>query len=178
MGSKIVLYKGRRGCGKTLTIVKDGLLYFKNGWKVLRNFDCAFGELITNEQIIHLDKNSELFNAVILIDELQILFDSRRSMKKENISFSNFVQQVRKRNIIILGATQYANTVDLRFRQHADIVCYPNYLKELKVCECIYVDVTSIEDTILHTVTQPKFVKTVYDARPIFQLYNTEQMLK
>lgn len=38
MSSKIVLYKGKRGCGKTLTMVKDGFKYYLNGWKVLRNF--------------------------------------------------------------------------------------------------------------------------------------------
>lgn len=175
--SKIVLYKGRRGCGKTLTMVKDGYLYYQRGYKILRNFNCHFGEYISEEDILALDKNSKIFNCVIMMDEVQIFFDARRSMRKANISFSNFVQQIRKRNIILLGTTQYANTVDLRFRQHTDVVAYPNFIKELNVCEVTYIDVTSIEDTILNTIKAPKFVKMVYDANQIFPLYETEEII-
>ena len=103
MSSKIVLYKGKRGCGKTLTMVKDGWNYYKRGWRVLRNFDCSFGEYIGEEEILNLDKNSDLFNCVIMMDEVQIFFDARRSMRNQNLHFSNFVQQIRKRNIVLLG---------------------------------------------------------------------------
>src|SRR6056297_3574447 len=102
MNSKIVLYKGRRGAGKTLTMVKDGLSYYLDDVKVYRNFYCSFGEYIDNEDILKLDKKSTLNNCVIMIDEIQIFFDSRRSMAKANVLFSNFIQQVRKRNITIL----------------------------------------------------------------------------
>jgi len=60
------------------------------------------------------------------------IFDSRRSMAKQNLKFSNFIQQIRKRNIILLGTTQYSNTVDLRLRQHLDIIAYPNYIENIK----------------------------------------------
>lgn len=178
MGSKIVLYKGKRGCGKTLTMIKDGLIYSKNGYRILRNFNCSFGEYISEEEILELDKHSEIFNCVIMMDEIQIFFDARKSMRKVNINFSNFVQQIRKRNIVLLATTQFANTVDLRFRQHTDIICYPNYIKEFQVCECIYIDITSIEDTILNTIKSPKYVKLVYNAIPVFKLYLTDQMIK
>lgn len=177
MGSKIVLYKGRRGCGKTLTMVKDGFQYYLKGWKVLRNFSCSFGSYIDEEDILKLNKDSKINNCVIMIDELQIFFDARRSMRKQNLTFSNFIQQVRKRNIIILSTTQYSNTVDLRFRQHTDIIVYPNFIKKLSVCECIYLDVTSTEDILLN-VMEPNYVKIVYNAIPIFKLYKTEEMIK
>src|SRR3972149_3309599 len=112
----IVLYKGRRGCGKTLTMVKDGLLYYLKGYRVLRNFECSFGENISDEEILNLNKNSNIFNCILMMDEVQIFFDARRSMRNQNLNFSNFIQQIRKRNIILLGTTQFANTVDLRFR--------------------------------------------------------------
>jgi len=56
MTSKIVLYKGKRGAGKTLSMVKDGLQYFKEGYKVLRNFEAKFGEYISEDEILNLDK--------------------------------------------------------------------------------------------------------------------------
>ena len=173
----IVLYKGRRGCGKTLTMVKVGLLYYLKGYRVLRNFECSFGENISDEEILNLNKNSNIFNCILMMDEVQIFFDARRSMRNQNLNFSNFIQQVRKRNIILLGTTQFANTVDLRFRQHTDIVAYPNFIKSLDVCEVVYVDMTSIEDILIQGIKEPQHIKMVYDAKPVYKLYKTEEMI-
>jgi hypothetical protein len=178
MTSKIVLYKGKRGAGKTLSMVKDGLQYFKEGYKVLRNFEVKFGEYISEDEILNLDKNSPLKNCVIMMDELQIFFDSRRSMAKQNLKFSNFIQQIRKRNIILLGTTQYSNTVDLRLRQHLDIIAYPNYIEKYKVCEITYIDLTSLEDGMLGEIKQPNFIKMIYNPIPLFNIFNTEEMIK
>lgn len=173
----IILYKGRRGAGKTLTMVKDGLKYFLNGYRILRNFECGFGEYISDEEILDLNKDSEIYNCVIMIDEIQIFFDSRRSMKKQNLLFSNFIQQIRKRNIIVLATSQYSNTVDLRFRQHVDIMAMPNFIKSLDVCEVIYIDLTSVED-MLQGIKEPNHVKVIFDAKPIYKLYQTEEMIR
>lgn len=175
----IILYLGARGRGKTLTMVKDGYKFYKNGFKVYRNFDCSFGKFIDNEDIVNLDKNSNIINAVLLIDEIQIFFDSRRSSKHQNLNFSNFVQQSRKRNINILTTTQYANTVDLRLKQHLDYIAYPFYNKNFNICEVIYKDLTSIEDNIFTGILkEPKTEKVYYNAKNIFKMYNTNEMIK
>lgn len=174
----IVLYKGRRGSGKTLSVVKDANNFYLDGWRVLTNIQsCKIGEYISNEDILKLDKNSTIENAVLAIDEIQIFFDSRRSSRKENITFSNFIQQIRKRNIILLCTTQYFNTVDLRLRQHLDIMAYPNFIKKFNVCEIIYEDLTYLEDDFMMNI-EPKKVSMVYDAEPIFRLFNTKEMIK
>lgn len=175
----ILLYKGRRGCGKTLTMIKDGLLYDNAGYKIFRNFDCSFGKYISNEEILNLNKNSPIRDCVLLIDEIQIFFDSRRSMKKESINFSNFIQQIRKRNIILLTTTQYSNTTDLRLRQHLDVIAYPTFSKKFDVCEVVYIDLTTIEDDILTDITSksPSYVRTIYYAKPLYKMYNTNQMI-
>ena len=172
----IVLYKGRRGAGKTITMIKDGYVYYKDGYKILRNFECAYGDFITNEQILALNKSSNIQNCVLMIDEMQIFFDSRRSMQKSSIEFSNFIQQIRKRNIILLCTTQYSNTIDMRLRQHLDIIAYPNYDKTYNVCEVIYIDLTSIEDNILSGIQKPNYIQLVYFTESFFKLYNTNQM--
>lgn len=174
----IVLYKGRVGAGKTLTMVKDMLQYFQEGYKIIRNFNCEFGEYIENEDVLNLDKNSNISNCILAIDEIQIFFDARNSMKTQNKLFSNFLQQIRKRNIIVLATTQYSNTVDLRFRQHVSTVAYPNFIKSMDVCEVIYVDLTTMEDNFMQTIKEPENIKIVYDAIPIYNLYDTEQMIK
>ena len=98
-------------------------------------------------------------------------------MKSRNLNFSNFIQQIRKRNIILLGTTQYANTVDLRFRQHCDIVVYPKFVKDLNVCEVLYVDATSTEDLLFNRVSQPTTIPLVYEADKVFKLYNTDELI-
>lgn len=175
----ICLYKGRRGSGKTLTMLKDGLKLYHNGYKILRNFECSFGKYISNEEILSLDKNSNIDNCVLMIDEMQIFFDSRRSMQKSSINFSNFIQQIRKRNIIMLCTTQYSSTIDLRLRQHLDIVCYPYFSKKFNICEVLYIDLTSIEDNLLTAKSSaPTSTRIIYYAPPLFKIYDTTQMIK
>src|SRR6056297_1406672 len=165
----LVLYKGARGRGKTLTMIKDGLNYKYKGWKVYSNMENQkIAEYISNEDILSIDKESDLKNCVLIIDEIQTLFDSRRSMKKENLNFSYFIQQIRKRNIILLCTTQYTNTVDLRLRQHIDILALPRHHNDLHVCVVNYIDMTSIED-VEFGITEPKSVEIVYNAKPIYE---------
>lgn len=173
----IILYKGAKGKGKTLTLLKDGLEYLQEGYLILRNFEARFGQYISNDEILKLDKNSPYHDCVLLIDEIQVFFDSRRSGKKQNLDFSNFIQQIRKRHIIILATTQYSNNVDLRFRQFVDIVVYPNYIEELKLCEVTYVDITQADD-LFNPVKEFPQVKIIYDPKPLFKMYNTDQMIK
>jgi hypothetical protein len=174
----IILYLGARGKGKTLTMVKDGYKFYQNGYDVYRNFSCTFGKYMDNEEIISLNKLSEIKNAVLLIDEIQIFFDSRRSNRNQNLHFSNFIQQIRKRNINILCTTQYAGTVDLRLKQHLDYIAYPKYEDKFKVCEVLYKDMGSIEDSVFTgVIKEPVQEIIVYNAKPIFKLYDTSEMI-
>lgn len=176
--SKVLLYKGRRGSGKTLSMVKDGYQYLQEGYKVLRNFSCSFGEHISEEEILNLDKRSVIKDCVLMIDEIQIFFDSRRSMKKENTSFSNFIQQIRKRNITLLCTTQYSNTIDLRLRQHIDIMAYPNFKEKYDVCEVVYLDLTALEDSLFNEDNESNYLKLIYNAIPVYSLFKTEEMIR
>jgi hypothetical protein len=173
----ILLYKGARGRGKTLTMLKDALVYYNNGWQVYRNMqNTIIGEYISNEDLLKIDKNTQMQQVVLVIDEIQTLFDSRRSMKKSNLDFSYFLQQIRKRGIILLCTTQYSNTIDLRLRQHIDILALPRHNKQYNVCSVKYIDLTSIEDQE-YGITQPDSVKVSYDAKPIYKIYDTEEMI-
>lgn len=171
----IVLYKGARGKGKTLTMVKDAYKYYLNGFRVLANFKIKFGEYISKEELLSLNKDSDLKNCVLVLDELQLIIDSRNFGNKYNKDFSYFIQQIRKRNIHILGTTQYSNTVELRFRQHIDIVCYPNYDKDNMFCRCYYFDISLLENDLEEIKITPSMV--TFNASQIFPLYDTNEML-
>lgn len=171
----IVLYKGSRGKGKTLTMVKDAYTYYLEGYNILANFTLKFGEYITSSEVLDLNRSSELYNCVLVLDEIQLFFDSRNFSKTESKNFSNFIQQIRKRNIKILCTTQYQNTIDLRLRQHLDIVCFPYFDKTNNICKAVYYDLTTLEDEV---IIAPHPTSVIYDATPVFSLYNTFEMLK
>lgn len=173
----IILYKGARGRGKTLTMLKDALIYLNNGWQVYTNMQNSdVGEFISNQELLKIDKNTDIQRVVLVIDEIQTLFDSRRSMKKSNLDFSYFLQQIRKRGIILLCTTQYSNTIDLRLRQHIDVLALPRHNKQYNVCSVKYIDLTTIEDQE-YGITQPESIKITYDAKPIYGIYDTEEMI-
>lgn len=176
----IILYSGSRGSGKTLSMVKDSQLFASNGFKIYRNFPANVGEFLSTDDIISLDKDSNLKDCVILIDEIQILFDSRTSLKLENRNFSHFLQQIRKRNIIILCTTQYSNTVDLRLRQHIDILACPRFDIETEVCAVTYYDLSvigSLLTDLLHPSLSLCSFTLIFYAPAVYPLYDTYHMI-
>lgn len=178
--SLVVLYKGKRGCGKTLSMVKDGYIHYLRGWKVYANFFTTFSTYLDEDAIVSLNESSPYHDCVIMIDEIQILFDSRRSGRKQNLNFSYFIQQIRKRNIIVLCASQFSNTIDMRLRQHVDIIAYPMFDKVTKVCEVRYVDITSTEQDIFSIGMEKSFKLgiTIFEGKYIFPLYDTRQLIR
>lgn len=173
----IALYRGSRGKGKTLTMVKDGKRYFDRGFKVYSNMkSLKFGEYVDSTFILNINRQSQLFNCVLIIDEIELFFDSREFSKKENKDFSKFLQQIRKRNVNILCTCQYVGLVDLRIRQQIDIIVYPHFDKVSLYVTCYYFDLTKLEDDFNPMDLKPSVV--VYNAFKVFSLYNTYEILK
>lgn len=177
MRSKIVLYMGSRGKGKTLTMVKDAYRYYLDGYKVLANIDLPFAKYISNEDVLLLDKDSRVRNCVLLLDEIQVFYDSRASSNKVNMRFSNFIQQIRKRGVIVLCTTQFANAVDKRLRQHLDIIALPEFDSVTLYCLVTYVDITTVENDLFGQA-EPLFTSSCFDARPIFSMYSTYEVIR
>lgn len=171
----IVLYRGRRGCGKTTTLVRDAYLFKRRGWIIVTNMGTLnfADKVLPNDEILEL-LDSELRDFVIVIDEIQTFIDSRRSMRGENVNFTYFIQQIRKRNVIILATTQYMRRVDLAFREHIDIVASPQYFPEFPVVVVDYLDLTAFEDD---TTEDDGRVSVVYDPRPVYELFDTEEVI-
>ena len=168
----IILFQGSRGSGKTLSMVQEALSFYEEEWDIYSNFDLPISKTISDTEILGLDKTSKLKNCVIMIDELQIFFDSRNWKSKNSITFSNFIQQIRKRNVIIMGTTQYVDTVEKRFRQHVDLLFQPCYNEDTQVCSCKVSDLTTLEGD-----SQFLEYKFYFYAPPIFDLYDTNELI-
>jgi hypothetical protein len=179
--SKIVGYTGRRGSGKTLSMTKDLYNYYNNGFKVYSNYDLKFAEYVTTEEIKGITgKDSRFSDCVIAIDEIQILFDSSRFMSKENKDFSNFVQQIRKRGIILLWTTQFFIRTDVRIREHTDIIVRPNYVAKYKICDCKYIDITRLESDYgeITPLDNDDSVRVIFFAEAVFPLFDTKEKIR
>lgn len=174
MGIGIVLYRGSRGRGKTLSMVRDAYIDYMKGYRILSNMRLKFGEYVTSEEVLSLNRDSQLYNCILVLDEVQLFFDSRNFSKTQNKDFSNFIQQIRKRNVNIYCTTQYINTVDLRLRQHIDVIAMPKFYKGVNIVRISYYDLTKLEDGL----SDIKPVTVVYNSAPFFCLYDTNEMLR
>lgn len=169
----LVLYSGRRGSGKTLTMVKDAYKYFLNGWKIYSNLHLSFEHtFMTTEDIMNID-NTTLSDVVLLVDELQVIMDSRRSARDGNLSLSYFIQQIRKRRIVLLATAQFTGDVDKRFREQLDVMARPKFVDSYGIVEVTYFDLTSRAD-FGYIESQ----SIVYDPEPLFGFYDTYQEIQ
>jgi len=182
---RINLYVGDIGCGKTLTMVADSIKFIKQGYKIYTNLEMN-GKLkkhcktLTSDEIISLINNdklkNEVRNCVLAIDEIQTLFDSRRSSKKENLDFGYFVQQIRKRQIILLATAQNLEDIDLRFRNRIHTLIEPEIfiLPSGRYCvSVLYRSIITERNRGFHLESKRK-----YNPKPIFELFDTTQEQK
>lgn len=77
-----------------------------------------------------------------------------------------------------LMCAQFSHQIDKRIRSHLDIIAYPHYIKSLQVCEVTYLDLTRLNDNMLYQQDfTPSVKKVVFNAQPIFKLYNTNELI-
>lgn len=170
----IVVYVGSMGSGKTLSMIKEAHAYFKQGYKVLSNMNLRFPHTkITNNFIIDFVKNKkEIYDSVILVDELHTFMDSRRSVGKKNLLGSYFVTQTRKQRVKLLGTTQHRHQIDKRIRDNTTAFID---------CEKIELPIIYKENKVLlitnHINTKNSYKKAVFIGNDYFDLYDTEESI-
>jgi len=113
----IIEIMGDLGSGKTLFMTFLGHLLYKKGYPIMANYHLGFPY-----KPIDFKQVQELTKCAILVDEMHVFMDSRRSLKKFNQEFSYFILQTRKRNIILIYTTQFHSSVDLRLRRIVDYI--------------------------------------------------------
>lgn len=170
----VVGIKGLKAGGKTLVLAWLLFREYLLGKKIYTNFTVFFPhEIIDVQKMVTL--NIELQNAVIGIDELHMVCDSRRSGKKQNILMSYFILQSRHRSVNFYYTTQFDGQVDKRIRDNTDVNM---------VCENLYVDSDNdgfndlfrviIQDKRFRPI---KFKQKILYGKPIFKLYNTDYIV-
>jgi hypothetical protein len=119
----IIGIEGFLGDGKTIYMVRCAKIDHKNGRKIYANFhlkNIPYIPLNINDFL--LTENADKFkNCTILIDEITLFMDCRRSSRKENIAISTLLRQSRKRSIDIYYTCQNLDETDLRLSRYTSI---------------------------------------------------------
>jgi len=110
---------GDEGSGKSLAMTAMGtLLADVYGVKLGANYP-IFGQK-SFELIETMKQLREFTGGVLLLDEVWLLMDSRNP--RENVEFSRWVRQTRKKGLLIFYATQSMDQVDKRMRHSTSMV--------------------------------------------------------
>lgn len=170
----LIGFVGYKGSGKTLIMVFFGYLLYKSGRKIMANLKLSYPyDDIDPKDIAELSPN--LIHSAILLDEIHMLADSRRSPSGQNRCIGYFILQSRHRDCDVLYTTQQDKQVDKRIRENTEIKV---------ICENLYED--SDEDgkddmfriVIIDRRKYPPIVteRKIY-GKPIFDMYDTNYII-
>ena len=114
----LISIEGPMGSGKTLTESMLGLDAHLEGRTVYANYHLNFPYKPFNEDIFYElnDRGFELNDCLILADEGYLIADARRSGSKQNLAFSYYIVQTRKRKVDMAFATHKFDRLDKRVR--------------------------------------------------------------
>jgi len=124
----VILFYGRRGKGKTLAMTSFagflGMAYLANhiDFQIVSNYQVDFADFCNPYLIDELIEYPEwAWRKLVLIDEAAASFPSRRSMANNNVMFSNFLTQIRKRAIEVMFTTQFPQVLDTQVLLQLDL---------------------------------------------------------
>jgi hypothetical protein len=149
--SIISLFLGDRGSGKSLSCTAWAYHFWRQGFKILTNYNLFFVEHLSRLLDYRLDvedikkmglyapkkcdidffldhmQDEEMLNTTLLLDEAYLYMDKRNSSTKMNKMFSWFIAQTRKKNVNLLICVQKENLIEFRLEQAAThfIKCSP-----------------------------------------------------
>ena len=193
---KSKFFYGATGSGKSLSMVKSGVIDWILGraiysnMKHIKNIPYRYIDLedlilmVQNEELDVNDKRPKS----LLLDEIHTMFDGRRSQSRENIDFSQFISQCRKRRFNVYYTSQWISGADIRIRTltselirciaHIDSNDYG--LGDASTPEPIRIETRSIKIEDLQSGIQR--VKTRYlprwRMRPFYQFYDTYEVIR
>ncbi len=140
------LFSGKQGSGKTLMQTKIAFDNYEENptLKVFSNYElkgmpfCYVtfnSEIEVNKEkldiLTQLDEDPDFFNnSIMLLDEIHLYLDSLDFMRRNNRRLQTFFSQLRKRNILLLGTTQYVMNLDIRIRRQCMNVIEMKHIKK------------------------------------------------
>ena len=195
---KSKFFTGQTGSGKTLGMIKEGVKDFILGrtlfatMKKIQNIQYYYVDLedlilmVQNEEIDLIDERPK----TLMLDEIHTMFDGRRSSSRENIDFSVFISQCRKRRFNVYYTSQWITGADTRIRTLTNqfVRCYAHHnindvgLGTLDEPEPIAL--TQVSSNVLEMQENPynynRRKKTFprWRNRPFYKFYDTYEVIR
>jgi hypothetical protein len=164
---------GKMGSGKTLSMTKELLKYYNQGYTIMSNYHLNFPhEPIDFDDIfLSAQAQEQLSNVVIALDEIHIVLDSRSGMAATNKIISFWLNQTRKMGVKLFYTTQHAHQIDKRLRSATDFYVMCDGFKINKEGKSYFVCYNEITDG-------DAFKKDLFVGNEYFQFYDTNQVIK
>jgi len=132
---------GRRGSGKSCLAAWYAISAHKAGYPVFftpESYLKGFGTPLDLDSLVRLD--AELQGALVVLDEVQTLLNSRRSMAFASFMLSSWLVQVRKRRCRVIYTTQMPRDVDKRLVDQTDIHAHCRSFNDGETIFALYTD--------------------------------------
>ena len=179
---------GKQGSGKTALITKF-IIDNSAGKKIYSNYHLIGIDYtpITFDSTLERDKDkldvlkvlkedTNYFNGSIMaFDEMHIYFDSRDFMNKNNRIMQTFFSQLRKRDILLFGTTQYIMHIDVRIRRQ----CMNVFLmKHVGKNETFKGDIFNVETHDIDGYNTRFISSYMVNLEEYFKFYNTKEIIE
>jgi hypothetical protein len=193
---KSKFFSGITGSGKTLSMVKEGVkdvilgrTVYSN-MKKIKNMPYYYVDM---EDLILMVQNEELDvddtrPKSLLLDEIHTMFDGRRSQSRDNIDFSLFISQCRKRRFNVYYTSQWISGADTRLRTLTSewIMCIPHIdPNDFGLGDASTPEPIRIEKRIINVQELQAGIKKVkikyeprWRMRPFYKFYDTYEVIR
>jgi len=152
---------GKMGSGKTLTMtILANYLSQVNKVPLWANYG-----LINSKRIKTLKDLWSVDGGIVALDEIWLTMDSR--MWKDNVAMTRWVNQTRKKKLIVMYTTQHIRQVELRVRNGTDILIYCERKKGIFELTFIDYQYRKIGNRLL--ISQPNKFYTWYDTFEVLE---------
>lgn len=179
---------GKQGSGKTALITKF-IIDNAQDKKIYSNYHLIGIDYtpITFDSTLERDKDkldvlkvlkedtNYFNNSIMAFDEMHIYFDSRDFMNINNRIMQTFFSQLRKRDILLFGTTQYIMHIDVRIRRQ----CMNVFLmKHIGKSETFKGDIFKVETHDIDGYNTAFISSYLINLEDYFQFYNTKEIIE
>jgi len=153
---------GKMGSGKTLSRSILGVALSR----IMNQTLYANYTLQESQRILSVEDLWKADSGIFCFDEAWFTLDSRRSGRRDNVDLTKWVNQTRKKKLLVLYTTQHIGQMDLRVREGTDILIYVKKFRNMMKLQ--FIDYQYLELGRTYTISNPK---------AFFNLYNTYEVV-
>jgi len=167
--NKVIAILGDRGSFKSCFVTSLAYSYAKNKINVFTNMEFTN---IKHVRVTFKDVSTfpeYLENGIIILDEMHVGADAYNFLKGEVQKITQFITQIRKRNLSFIYITQNYNTIAKRLRLQTD---YMYIMSKSKIPDHANIEIRDVKNNY-------EIVNRIegFYGKPYYPYYNTNQII-